>query len=279
MESHASSRKEPLTLETVPMGVVCRGCKYDLRGLDVGRNCPECGAAIEWSVLPIQLVLADRAGMKAIRTSLLVLVVSFLGTLLAGPIGGTLYDLTGLQVLAVAPAIICVLVRLHRLFAITRINMPLSFLLYESPAGFTVRVMAFFELVLHLAASAVAYFTDDSMWLLGLPIGNVLGIVATGQTLRYLGAAAVSTEAEASATLGTFGTPIFAILFIATVFISNYLGGNAVTAILMLVLGAMSLGGFTGLARACAILRAELSAADQIVNTMTNDCDQARVRP
>lgn len=58
--------------------VVCRSCGYNLRGLMLDSNCPECDSAIEYTLHRFLLRFSDPAWLRRLRSGLTLLIVAIL---------------------------------------------------------------------------------------------------------------------------------------------------------------------------------------------------------
>ena len=83
--------------------VVCRHCKYNLRGLDIQSRCPECGISIGWSTHGDFLRYSDPAWVKELSNGTLWLISSILvgiaaslfASSIAGDTGEVIFQLIG----------------------------------------------------------------------------------------------------------------------------------------------------------------------------------------
>lgn len=62
--------------------VVCRKCDYNLRGLTLDRNCPECETAIEQTINRSTLRFSDQAWLKRMRSGLTLMLLYIFGLIL-----------------------------------------------------------------------------------------------------------------------------------------------------------------------------------------------------
>jgi hypothetical protein len=178
----------------VARDVSCRKCAYNLRGLPVDGNCPECGRAVGLSIVGDLLRYSDPAWLVTLRRGVTLILLSILAMIVVAFIGGFLGARAGNGNEGSPAALMSLGAQLLGFFGAWFLTAPDPSGVGEDLYGTSrnvIRVTLLISMVQPLVNAAVPVIQPSldlmkAIMLLGIPVG-IAGLVGQFAQLQYLG--------------------------------------------------------------------------------------------
>ena len=218
---------------SVPVGVECRTCQYDLRGQSPSGVCPECGTPVWNSLAIVEFVRFSPHLQHRICKGLTVAGLGVAATLLAAPAAGVIADLSGSGILTASPLVGAAALRALATLGLVRVADDFLCEMWPRWRRAAVRLTAVCDPALNVAVFRILACGGEPLWLFLLVATTLLALAAQSFTVRRL-SAGVQSNAETGATIASFGLLIWPPCMAALILVIELLASNFVTAILLL---------------------------------------------